>query len=661
MNGPLQNLPSPHAHTNGCTLHYPPVTNGNASSSQNQPDPSERHPFLHILTNFTRIASSFLRHLWKSVGYWSRPAVSLIVYGLTVYTAWTAPNQHTLLGRVSPSLGTWILAIFAKAGDICFAFAIEDTFDALAWRKLGSRHRRYDVVPLEWFLSMTSSTGIEGLTRLLWRRSRLRRWTVRYFGRLWRAEQVVQTSEGEGEVASWERRWRDWWKGGRYFRWPFARLLFVAVMIPGPGIILLANIDQATVFFDVRSMNVSAGLATYDPTIANATRNVVAPIISRYMHALLQDRSLTWPVDPIDPLCSTGKNCNASLIAGPYSTVSPWPFPRANESVGIDGFRINNAPFYQVDMWDWEPGTVTFSESRNCVVYGGLDAFNEFSTSLCISQQDSEGVLAAGWASCQLGYSPTNYSCLARGGREEWGTFFRFYRRNATLVFSRSDLQILSVTDLSPPQPQNITPAALFTVLDTILYRPDRADSALKFYDVRSAEYLLTQMIGVQLWYSLYNNSAGLPVGRDWLKNLVSLPVYVFQPTSIELVPYLPALAADNGTRPQPNLPRENYVEGAYCVIDKRSIPGLGTVYAYIVVAGLLLAFVIIAKGRALLWDDVATSDFAIFDYHILTRIVDMSVQKREVSPDQILQTAGGEYSTSQMLDQIPNLRIGLR
>ncbi|KAF2448195.1 hypothetical protein P171DRAFT_207896 [Karstenula rhodostoma CBS 690.94] len=399
MNGstiPLQNVSPPHAHTNGSTLHHSPGTNGNAGSSQNQPQPSNRPSVQQLVTDFTRIVNSFPSLIWRSIEYWFRPIISLAVYGLTVYAAWTAPNQHTLLGRVSPSLGTWILAIFAKAGDICFAFAIEDTFDTLAWRKLGARNRNHDFVSLEWFMSMTSSTGIEGLTRLLWRRSRFRKWMMRHFGRLWGAKQVVRPSEGEGEVASWERRWRDWWKNGRYSRWPFARLLFVAVMIPGPGIILLADIDQATVFFDVHSMNVSAGLATYDPTIANVTRDVVAPLISRYIHALLQDRSLAWPVDPIDSACIAGKNCNSSLIAGPYSTVTPWPFATADENVDMDGFRIKNAPFYQVDTWDWEPGTVTFSESRNCVVYGGLNATSEYSTLLCVAEQDTEGVLAAG-------------------------------------------------------------------------------------------------------------------------------------------------------------------------------------------------------------------------------------------------------------------------
>ncbi|KAL1605127.1 hypothetical protein SLS60_004670 [Paraconiothyrium brasiliense] len=264
-----------------------------------------------------------------------------------------------------------------------------------------------------------------------------------------------------------------------------------------------------------------------------------------------------------------------------------------------------------------------------------------------------------GWASCQLGYSTINGSCLAPGGRDDWGTFFRFYRRNATITFSRSDFEILDVDDMSDPQLQNITPAALFTALDAILYRPERADETLKIYDIRSAEYILTQTIGVKLWSSLQNNTAGLKIGRNWLRNLVTLPVYVFQPTYIELAPNLLPLPTDNGTEPQPNLPAENYVVGSYCTENKRSIPGRGTVYAYTAVAGLLLALVIIAKTRALRWNDMTTSDFAVLDYHVLTKVVDGKGD--EVSLREELGIAGRDYGTSALLDRIPDLRVGLR
>lgn len=260
-----------------------------------------------------------------------------------------------------------------------------------------------------------------------------------------------------------------------------------------------------------------------------------------------------------------------------------------------------------------------------------------------------------------MGYSPTNGSCLTPGGRDDWGTFFRFYRRNATLVFSRSGFEILEVTDLSEPQPQNISSSALFTALDAVLYRPDRSTAQQQSYDVRSAEYLLTQTIGAQLWQSLYPNAAELNIGRDWLRNMVTFPVYLFQPTRLALLPYLLPISEDNGTAPQPNLPSENCVQGSFCKMSKRSVPGRETVYAYTAIAGLLVTFVVVAKARALFWREAETSDFAVLDYHTLTYLTDDQPGRAEVSLQETLAISQREYGTSAVLDVIGDLRIGLR
>lgn len=217
------------------------------------------------------------------------------------------------------------------------------------------------------------------------------------------------------------------------------------------------------------------------------------------------------------------------------------------------------------------------------------------------------------------------------------------------------------MTDLSDPRPQSITAAAIFTALDAILYRPDQASPELKFYDVRSSEYLLTQTIGVQLWQSLYPNAATLNIGRDWLRNLVSLPVYLFQPTSLALSSYLLPITAANGTKPAPNLPGENYVEGSYCAVSRRSIPGRETVYTYAAVAGFLLAFVLIAKARALFWVDAETSDFAVLDYQVLALLTRHGSEREEVSLRERLDAGGRPYGTGAVLDAIGDLRVGLR
>ncbi|KAF2795591.1 hypothetical protein K505DRAFT_360050 [Melanomma pulvis-pyrius CBS 109.77] len=274
-------------------------------------------------------------------------------------------------------------------GDITFALAVEDMFDTLTWRKLKQRRRTsgqdsFGGLKLYWFLALLSSTGVEGLVKILLKS--LRRRTVR----------------------------------GNAGKWSFIRLLFIVALIPGPGIILMANVVQKEVFFPIRTMDVSGGLGIYDPRIATLGL-VWKPEISKLVQSMLRDRSISWPIDP---------------------TVSPWPF--TVEHSDVDGFRLYDAPFYQVEFWDASPN-LTFSKSKDCTLYGGFDASGDYSMIICLAQQSSEGLLAAGWKSCQLGYAP-NGTCLmpgiSEGTERSWSTYLQFYRRKATTTFSRSEFNI---------------------------------------------------------------------------------------------------------------------------------------------------------------------------------------------------------------------------
>lgn len=243
---PLQNLSPPHILADGSPHIQLSAANASSNSTANQSSTLSKLSISQIAANITYSTKSFIKTSLKFLKYWFRPLACLAVYIFTVHTAWTAPNQNALLGRVRASFGTWLLAIFAKAGDLCFAFAIEDTFDVIAWRKLKARKRNDDVVTLEWFLSVISSTGLEGLIRLLWRK--FRRWVVR----------MVRVSRTPGlpgsEVEeSREQRWRRWLRSGRNARWTFARLLCLIVLIPGPGIILMGTL-YLPVLLDIQLM-----------------------------------------------------------------------------------------------------------------------------------------------------------------------------------------------------------------------------------------------------------------------------------------------------------------------------------------------------------------------------------------------------------------------
>jgi hypothetical protein len=317
--------------------------------------------------------------------YWIKPGLALLFYALTLYVASTASTRRTVLGSVNASTGNWFLTLLAKAGDITFAFAVEDAFDTLTWRMLKKRKRTsgrhsFGGMKLYWFLALVSSTGVEGLVKIIFKSFR---------------KQTTKRAAG--------------------IRWSFVRLAFIIALIPGPGIILMcksrtsstfifylseltyveAKVPQSDVYFPIRTMDVSGGLAVYDPRIATLAA-VWKPEISKLVQFMLRDRSVTMEIDPISNACKKSKSCMSYLIAGPYMTVAPWPFTVEDDSV--DGFRLENAPFYQVELWDtWDTNhDLVFNPPTDCTIYGGLDAISEYSTLFCLTEQTPEGLLAAG-------------------------------------------------------------------------------------------------------------------------------------------------------------------------------------------------------------------------------------------------------------------------
>lgn len=139
-------------------------------------------------------------------------------------------------------------------------------------------------------------------------------------------------------------------------------------------------------------MNVSGGLAEYDPAVAATYHTALGPEIAKLVQTMLRDRTVTWPVDTVSQACRKERSCASYLVAGPYQTTAPWPF--TVERGNLDAFRLHNAPFYQVDMWNPSPD-LEFEE-RDCTLYGGANRTTEYSMRLCISQEGAEGLLAAG-------------------------------------------------------------------------------------------------------------------------------------------------------------------------------------------------------------------------------------------------------------------------
>lgn len=167
-------------------------------------------------------------------------------------------------------------------------------------------------------------------------------------------------------------------------------------------------------------MDVTGGLAIYDPRSATIYHTVMGPEIAKLVQSCLRDRSISWPAPSVGPECGNSKSCESYLLAGPYQTVTPWPF--TNQTENVDAFRLERAPIYQVDFWNIEEkdSIGIFDMKANCELYGGFDPDIEFSTLVCIADGNSKDELLA----CKIAYHYTHTStgltltsmvCLSRG------------------------------------------------------------------------------------------------------------------------------------------------------------------------------------------------------------------------------------------------------
>jgi hypothetical protein len=145
-------------------------------------------------------------------------------------------------------------------------------------------------------------------------------------------------------------------------------------------------------------MPVTGGIAVYDPRIAETYHTKWGPEIAKLVQSTLRDRSITWPVDAVGEACRASSSCEAYTLAGPYRTVSPWPYPNGTADGDDEGFLLEKAPVYMVEMWNLESGdeVEVFVMEDDCVLYGGFDAELEYSTLVCIVDRGVDDELAAG-------------------------------------------------------------------------------------------------------------------------------------------------------------------------------------------------------------------------------------------------------------------------
>ncbi|KAF2499710.1 hypothetical protein BU16DRAFT_558019 [Lophium mytilinum] len=565
--------------------------------------------------------SSFKRAILCRVTSWNFLFIAVIVYVVTLGVAASATSRRTLLGLVSASVGTWFLTVLSKLGDITFALAVNQASDSIAWGqleenldKIGAVQR--DSPSLLNFLSIHSSTGPFGLIRILLasrgmepdRRTILRLLNV-------------------------------------------FRLLFIIGLIPGPGVILMADVNQKDLFFPVEAMDVTAGLGIYDPNLAKiyATESSFQTI--PMVQGLLSDTTIVHRVDPISESCRATNSCTSYLISGAYNTVRPLPFTTRSDDA--PSFKIYNAPAYQIDMWD-PPSNLSFGKT-DCSTYGGN--FNGSQGLALCNAKSKENELVSGLAWCASGLS-ANGTCLdpvsmsgSATQANSWATSWSIWRRTSTVTFSRTSFVIQDVQDLGTPSPQVISPTDLFIAYDLMFYKPSPVSNFTRC-DLSSERYAVIQNVAAELYAWNDNSTSNLSQGRSTLRNILAIPLFLFTPT-------IRVKGLDTSTNEtQLGLPDENHVTGAYCMRSHRSVPGRWTVIAYGIVGGITLLLAAVAYLVAARWPKPRTTEFPMLDFAALTQGCDRNGTVVTWATDLPRER---DYGNGLMLEKVRDLRVGLQ
>jgi hypothetical protein len=181
------------------------------------------------------------------------------------------------------------------------------------------------------------------------------------------------------------------------------------------------------------------------------------------------------------------------------------------------------------------------------------------------------------------------------------------YRRKATTTASRSTWVMLEIKDLTTPEPQQINPNDLFTVINSMLLP---ASSATNF----SATEVLTEYL-VNILELSSSPYAQMADGATLvLRNLLTIPLYLCNSVALT--------GASSMSTVQSQLPAENQLFGSNILAATRAVPALWTVYSYAGMAGAIV-LTVVASTIYLSWQGhrIEPSEFPIANFVGLTSV----------------------------------------
>ena len=220
-----------------------------------------------------------------------------------------------------------------------------------------------------------------------------------------------------------------------------------------------------------------------------------------------------------------------------------------------------------------------FDGTTDCIVAGNRDAAVQF----CVSNTNGTTVNAK-YVHCPLKFS-SNSSCLTNTAWQSstgWTTSMTAHRRTADVRFSRYNYSTVSIDNLSPGIAVQIPASSLLQVFNTTF-----SGNALGFSSNTPGQQFIFYLSNY-LTFATASTSGNLEAST-YLRNLLALPLYYFQPTYLSNASF--AITESNLDEPNPAVPRDLYTTAAFADPSYRVLVARWSVWVYTIWGAVTIAF----------------------------------------------------------------------
>jgi hypothetical protein len=153
-----------------------------------------------------------------------------------------------------------------------------------------------------------------------------------------------------------------------------------------------------------------------------------------------------------------------------------------------------------------------------------------------------------------------------------FATSFSIYRRAATVNYFRTNFSIISIDNLSAPEPVYLSIPGLLTAFNAQ-------------FQEQGIGSLLSNSIGAMIAYTQPTSGIARTerFAVSYLRNLLVLPLHYFQENYSETGMWL------NFTKPHPGLPSDMYTTVSIAAPSYHAVPGRASLLAFAVLNGVIL------------------------------------------------------------------------